>query len=98
MHLFVIWTSKNRWIRPWRTPPPPMGDMGGDSSTPPMDMAVEPEPPEPPEELAEILQNYDNLVKTVSTDTERHKPVNNRSYLIQEDIADLKENLDKLLE
>ena len=76
------------------TTPPPAG--GG--APPPMggDMAVEPD--DSPEDLAETLQNYDNLVKTVTTDTKPQHQVNNRSYLIKEDIASLKENLDKLLE
>ena len=48
--------------------------------------------------LEENLHNYDDLVRTVSNDTKPKNPINNRSYLIKEDIANLKENLDKLLE
>ena len=84
-------------------PPPPMGGgsppppMGGGSPPPPPGGDTEPEPPAD-DVMAETLKNYDDLIKTVTTDTEVKNPVNNKSYLIKEDIADLKENLDKLLE
>ena len=78
------------------TPPPPGGDMAGDMAG---DMGGDIEvEPEPPADLAETLQNYDDLVKTVDKDSKTVNPVNTRSYLIKEDIANLKENLDKLLE
>ena len=82
---------------------PPVSGSGGGMGplTPPAgeDMDTEEEMPEPSsEELAENLHNYDDLVRTVNTDTKPINPVNHRSYLIKEDIANLKENLDKLLE